>query len=175
MSTRNVVAHVAEHLAIQDLLNRFTTALNHRDWATIEGMFTRDATWELTQPELAAGVSCRFETAQGIAQGIASLVSPLEMLVQSNHSPVVEVHGNSATAISTMNECTLAPSAPGRMVAWGTYYDDILCEADGEWRFRARKYRFTWVDQLGSGGEVMTRFPRSTLAPGLNTTARTFG
>jgi hypothetical protein len=42
---------------------------------------------------------------------------------------------------------------------WGTYYDDIQLESDGEWRFRKRTFRFTTVDPSMSKGPVLARFP----------------
>ena len=32
-------------------------------------------------------------------------------------------------------------------------------KSDGEWRFKKRLYRFTWMDTEGSPGQVMTKFP----------------
>ena len=36
MSTANIHANPAAHLAILDLLNRYTDAVNQRDWKTLQ-------------------------------------------------------------------------------------------------------------------------------------------
>ena len=75
--------------------------------------------------------------------GIRGLVTPTELCVQSNHAVVIDVHGDRATATSTICEIVLPPGAAGVMTVWGTYYDDVVRGADGEWRFSQKKFRFT--------------------------------
>ena len=159
MSTRNIVENAANHLAIRDLLDRYTNAVNQRTWSVIETLFSRDAVWDAGGPEM-GDHAFRFEGAANIGHGIASLVSATELCVQSNHAVVVEIDGARATATSTINEMVLVKDAPGVMNNWGTYYDDIVRESAGEWRFRQRVFRFTWTDTSGPRGQVIARFPR---------------
>ena len=160
MSTKNVATHLSDHLAIHDLLNRYTNAINQRDWTAVEAAFALDGVWDAGGPELGENAYL-FKTSQAIAKGIADLVKPHELLVQSNHAPVIEVDGDSATATSTINEYALAAGTPAMMVLWGTYYDDIVREADGEWRFRKRTFRYSWLENAAPRGHVMARFPRA--------------
>jgi uncharacterized protein (TIGR02246 family) len=158
MSTRNVTENTLAHLAIRDLLDRYTDALNRRDWGALQTLFTADGVWDAGGPEMGAQ-AFRFETAAACAAGIAGLVSPAELCVQSNHAVVIEVRGDSASARTTVNELVLLPGAPGLMTIWGTYHDDLRREADGEWRFRERRFRYTWIDPAGAKGQVLARFP----------------
>jgi ketosteroid isomerase-like protein len=160
MSTRNVVDHLADHLAIRDLLDRYTDALNRRDWNTLQMLFCADGAWDAGGPEMGAQ-AFRFEGAEQCAQGIAGLVAPAELCVQSNHAVVIEVRGAAASARSTINELVLMKDAPGMMTVWGTYYDTLRREADGEWRFQERRFRFSWIDAGGPRGQVLARFPRA--------------
>ena len=87
------------------------------------------------------------------------MVEPLPLLVQSNHAPVVNVDGDRATATSTINEMVLAPGATQRTTIWGMYFDRIVKQADGEWRFKERRFRFAWVDAAGNAGQVIAQPP----------------
>ena len=158
MSTRNVKEHLADHLAIRDLLERYTNGVNQRDWAAVEAVFTADATWEVGGNDIPA-MNQSFSSAPAIAAGISSLVNPMSVLVQSNHAAVIEVNGNTATAVSTINEFGLPPGADNTMTLWGTYYDDIVRDRDGEWRFKRRKFRLSWLDMTGPKGQVIAKTP----------------
>ena len=41
MSSRNVASHADAHLAIRDLLDRYTNALNQRDWQALAALFAQ--------------------------------------------------------------------------------------------------------------------------------------
>lgn len=161
MSARNVVENLADHLAIRDLLDRYTDALNRRDWNTLQTLFCADGVWDAGGPEMGPQ-AFRFAGAAQCAQGIAALVAPAELCVQSNHAVVIEVRGAEASARSTINELVLMPAAPGMMTVWGMYHDTLRREADGEWRFRERCFRFSWVDTGGAKGQVLARFPKES-------------
>jgi hypothetical protein len=158
MSTRNVTENLIAHLAIQDLLNRYTNALNQRDWAALQSVFTEDGVWDCGGPQM-GDQAFLFSGAAGCANGIAGLLAHTECCVQSNHAIVIEVAGRDAKATSTMNEYVIPNGAATATSIWGTYYDEIQLESDGEWRFRKRTFRFTTVDPSMSKGPVLARFP----------------
>ena len=83
MDSRNVTAHLADHLAIRSLLDRYTDARNRRDWPALERAFCRDGSWEAGGPAMPA-MSYRFDGASACAKGIAGLVDPLPLCIQSN-------------------------------------------------------------------------------------------
>lgn len=158
MTTRNVTEHSADHLAIRSLLDRYTDAVNRRDWAAVERAFCADGVWDAGGPAMGA-MSHRFEGGRACAHGIAGLVDPLTVCIQSNHAPAIVVEGDRATATSTINEIVIAPGAPGRATIWGMYFDEIVRDVDGEWRFKVRKFRFAWIDGEGSTGQVIAQPP----------------
>jgi len=161
MSTANIHANPAAHLAILDLLNRYTDAVNQRDWKTLQDVFTADGVWDMGGP--AAGpMAMLFKGAQGIADGIGGSISTTELCVQTNHAPVIVVDGQRATARTTVNEL-VRPKGGGGVTIVGTYYDDILLGTDGEWRFKERRFRITYVDATTAvPGQVMASFPLKT-------------
>ena len=158
MSTRNVTDNLTAHLAIQDLLNRYTNAVNQRDWPALQAVFADDGVWDCGGPQM-GDQAYLFSGAAGCANGIAGLITPTECCVQSNHAIVIEVTGRQAMATSTINEFVIVNGIATATSIWGTYYDDIQLEADGEWRFRKRVFRFTTVDASASMGHVLAHFP----------------
>jgi ketosteroid isomerase-like protein len=158
MSTRNVTEHLADHLAIRSLLDRYTDALNRRDWVALEQVFADDAVWDAGGPSMGP-MARRFEGAVACARGISEMVEQLSLCIQSNHAPAIHVHADRATASSTINEVVLAPGADTRTTIWGMYFDEIVRGSDGEWRFKLRKFRFAWIDTTGNAGQVITQPP----------------
>lgn len=144
MSTANVVANLAAHLAILDLLNRYTDALNQRDWVELKNVFAIDGVWDMGGPD-AGPMAMRFQGAQQVADGIAAALSPSDTCVQANHAPVVKVDGKHATARSTIHEI-VRPKSGGYITILGTYHDDIVLCHDGEWRFQERRFRIAYWD-----------------------------
>src|SRR3954454_5461341 len=134
MSTRNVTDNLAAHVAIHDLLNRYTNAVNRRDWEALQAVFAADGIWDCGGPAMGEQ-AFMFHGAAGCATGIAGLLARAECCVQSNHAVVIEVSGREARATSTINEYVIVQDAEKATSIWGTYYDDIRLDADGEWRF----------------------------------------
>jgi len=159
MDSRNVTAHLADHLAIRSLLDRYTDAMNRRDWPALERTFCRDGSWEAGGPAMPA-MSYRFDGASACAKGIAGLVDPLSLCIQSNHAPSITIDGDRATATSTINELVIAPGASHRTTIWGMYFDEMARDVDGEWRFRSRLFRFAWIDAEAGPGQVIAQPPR---------------
>jgi hypothetical protein len=159
MSTSNVNAHLAAHLAILDLLNRYTDAVNQRDWQRLQNVFAANGVWDMGGPAVGP-MAMRFEGAKAITEGIAASIATTELCVQTNHAPVIEVDGRHATARSTINELVRPRSGAGMTIV-GTYYDDIVLGDDGEWRFKERRFRITYVDTTTLvPGQILASFPR---------------
>lgn len=157
-TTRNVVDHLADHLAIRSLLDRYTDGVNRRDWAAVERVFAADGVWDCGGPN-AGPMAFRFEGAKSVAQGIGGMVGATPLVIQSNHAPVIHVDGSRATATSTVNEIVLTPGATQGTAIWGMYFDEIEKQADGEWRFKLRKFRFAWVDGGANAGQILAQPP----------------
>jgi SnoaL-like domain len=122
MSTANVTNNLIDHMAIMDLLNRYTNAVNHREWTALEACFSTEGIWDMGGPAIGPG-AMYFEGAHNIATGIANAVNSAELCFQANHAPVIEVNGERATARSTIHE-TVRPIGGGGMVIFGIYYDE---------------------------------------------------
>ena len=163
MSTRNIKENFVDHLAIQSLLNRYTDAVNRRDWKALEDVFARNGIWDVGGPDCELpGMTFLFEGARNVVEGISKTVATTELCIQSNHALVIEIQGDRATARSTIQEIARPVGSDAGMMLWGTYYDDIIRDTDGEWRFQRRSFRYTCVDfPLTLSGKIITRFPRT--------------
>ena len=167
MSTSNIKGHLADHLAIQNLMNRYTDAINQRDWKALEDVFAGNGIWDVGGPDCELSSMCfLFEGMRNVVEGIAKTVSTTELCIQSNHAAVIEVQGERATARSTIQEIARPVGSDSGLTLWGTYYDDIIRDTDGEWRFLRRSFRYTYVDApLALPGKVITRFPPAGADP----------
>lgn len=113
-------------VAIQQVLNRYPQAVDERDWATFDRVFTADVTCDMTSVGL--GVTrdrdelvARFDA---IEHPVAHhLVNPVIDLVDADHATVT-----SKWLVVLADRTTLG----------GNYHDDLV-RADGQWRIRARR------------------------------------
>jgi hypothetical protein len=141
-------------------MDRYTDAVNQRDWQVVESLFSRDdGVWDVGGPSMGA-FSFYFTGARNVAEGIAKLVGTNNMCCQTNHATVIEVNGDRASARCTVNEVARSINGEVGVNLLGTYYDDIVREADGEWRFKTRSFRFTFIDTRPLIGQVVATFPR---------------
>ena len=148
------MAHLGAHVAIQDLLNRYTDAVNQRNWSELKNVFAPQGVWDMGGPAVGP-MALRFEGAQQVANGIASALGNAQMCVQSNHAAVIHVDGTRASARSTIQEI-VRPKAGGGLMILGTYHDDIVQCPDGEWRFQERRFRITYIDTTPLAGQTLS-------------------
>jgi SnoaL-like domain len=153
MSTKNVTGNLADHLAVRDLLDRYSDAINERDWVTLEQLFTAGGIWDLSTVD--EGSSQIFEGNRQVAEGIGGLVEGTQRVLQMNHAPVIQIEGPRATARSTMHEVSWMRDGSGAAL-FGTYHDDIVREADGEWRFAKRKFLMKYFEATQPTGHLVS-------------------
>ena len=141
-------------VAIINLVNRYTDAINRRDWATVSDVFAEDGIWDVGGPD--AGPFCfLFEGRGAVVSGIRGLVEGLEFLVQKSFAPVITVSGDRATASVTVEEESRAPGAIDGGHIFGMYTDHIRRDADGQWRFERREFRFIYMETRQYPGNVL--------------------
>lgn len=138
-------AVLADRLAILELINRYTQAVNHRDWVALQAVWESDAVWDAGGPDMGPQAYL-FRGAEACTQGIAALLAKTRICIQSNHAVTLDIDGDRASATSTINELVIGLDASTATTIWGTYYDDIARQADGSWRFARRRFRFSYID-----------------------------
>jgi hypothetical protein len=153
-----------DHIAIQDLIYRYSDAVNRADVVQFEGVFAPDALLE--SPSL----GLRYEGRAAI-RAFLEPMSAYDVVIQTPHCPVVDLTGaHAAQAITTIHEfiggkatldSTLGPSGTEyNFEQYGICYDD-LARIDRQWRFTHRLFVPIYVGTGRVTGDVLTA--RSTL------------
>jgi ketosteroid isomerase-like protein len=125
---------MGEWRAIQQQLNRYTDAVNRRDWAVFPKLYAGDAIWEGT-----GALTMRFEGLEAITRGFAGIIDPMSMFVQMNAPAVIDVRGDHASARSTIHELGDVPADGTRFELYGRYEDELV-RRDGAWLFSHRRF-----------------------------------
>jgi ketosteroid isomerase-like protein len=125
---------MSKHRQIQQQLNRYTDAVNRRDWTAFAAVYAEDAIWE-GQGDL----SMRFEGRDAITLGFVSIIEPMSMFVQMNAPAVIEIDGDRAKARSTIHELGDVPVEGTRFELYGRYEDELV-RHKGEWLFHHRRF-----------------------------------
>lgn len=161
MSTKNIRDNLIDHLAIRDLIDRYTIGVNLRDWDAVENVFSStDGTWDVGGPEMGE-FSYLFEGgAKNVVENMKKVIGSTDLCFQTNSAIVIEVNGDRATARCTIHELARPLDGNSGVNLRGIYYDDIVREKDGEWRFRKRSFRFVYLDTSKLPGNVIAPFSK---------------
>jgi ketosteroid isomerase-like protein len=147
-----------DEAAIRALSDRYTDAVNHRDWATYRDCWREDAVWELGPP-----VNQRKEGLDAIMEEVQRAVGAMDLFIQMPHaSTLLELDGDRATARSTLNEIgrilpesrDLLGGAEGVNIL-AIYTDQVVRGADRRWRFGRRSYRVALFSGQPPQGDVI--------------------
>jgi ketosteroid isomerase-like protein len=134
-----------DRLAIQDLIFRYSDAVTRGDYEQMATIFAPDAVWE--SPLL----GMHFDTAAAFIEMQIQGSGSLEVLIQTPHSPVIELEGDRRARVTTTIHERIrgvagdAASTLGDAGAelnvdqYGTYYDEVV-EVDGTWKFAHRLF-----------------------------------
>lgn len=143
----------AEEFAIRSLLERYTYAVNTRNWDLYRACWTDDAIWELGQP-----LNGRHEGIDAIMTEVTKTVESLELFIQMTHAiTVTELTDTTAKAVVTLNE--IGRPMPGSdfpfpgMFILALYFDDLI-KQDGVWKFTHRNYKVAYWDASPLKAEV---------------------
>jgi SnoaL-like domain len=130
--------------AILDLIYRYSDAVTRADFEQMTTVFAPDAVWESPLLEL------RFESARAFIDFQMEGAERAEVLVQTPHSPVIELLGaERAKATTTIHEFFRGTasnvSAYGdagselNVDQYGIYHDE-LAKLEGGWKFTRRRF-----------------------------------
>jgi ketosteroid isomerase-like protein len=145
-----------DELAIRSLADRYTDAVNHRDWDAYAACWTQDGVWDLGPP-----VNQRKEGLPAILEEVTRAVGGMDLFIQMTHAiTVLEVQGDRALARATLNEIgrikpenrDLLGGAEGMFIL--AIYTDELRRVDGGWRYAKRTYQVALFDGRAPEGLV---------------------
>src|SRR5262245_45992906 len=138
MSAKPVDGEVRQEVA--DLLIRYATALDRRDWALLRSCFTDDCVADY------GGVG-RWSGADEITEWMRKTHDPLGHSLHRITNQAVAASGDSVTARSYVDVIVLGPDNARGAQACG-YYDDVVVKTKDGWKIARRTYTMVRMKAL---------------------------
>ncbi len=143
MDDRDVtVRELADRIAIDDLLIRYSTATDTRDWSLLDTCFTRDAHLDYTA---SGGIEGSYPEVRG---WLERALAPFAVTVHYVTNSAVELDGDRATARTALYNPMGFKNPDGSLHVFtiGAYYvDELVRTADG-WRIAKRVEEAAFLD-----------------------------
>ncbi len=137
--TVDPIRDLADRLAIGDLLTRYATAVDRRDWDLYRTVFTSDAEIDYTSAGGIAG------TVDEVVEFLDSALSGFEMTQHLVSNVDTSVEGDTARVTAMFNN-PMRPSDGDTWFTGGWYHHDLVRTADG-WRSRKLREESAWFDR----------------------------
>lgn len=131
-----------DRAAISDVVNRYATGIDRRDWVLYRSCFADEAVFDFVSW---SGGEPRHLRADDWVLGVQGGLSGFDATqhISSNH--VHQIDGDSATCVSYMNALHyIVEDGNRQMQAIGGYYTNDFKRIAGEWRIVACKLTVTW-------------------------------
>src|SRR5256885_11068571 len=134
-----------DRFAIRERIDLYIDLLNHRDWANYGDTLTEDAVWSCSAP-----FNQRIESRAAMVEMVSTVQQyQYGFVFQMGHGVVIdEIKGNRARSHHTLHIVS------DHMCYLGIYYDELLKQADGIWRFKRRDFQITYFDDKPLPGTV---------------------
>lgn len=142
MNAEQDLRELADRAKIEDLLVRYCTAIDHRDYGLLDRCFTDDA--ELDYSAL-NGPADAYDKVRAWLE--ASLVH-LDAMQHSISNTVYRIDGDRATTRTQFRNPNVMrrPDGSLHLFTVGGYYDDELVRTADGWKIRRRVEVFTYLD-----------------------------
>ena len=128
---------IADRVAIEALRGEYSDALMMHDYDRLASLFTEDGAIRMPHvPAEAVGP-------EEIREAVERLQSLWEYFVQTMHSGVIELDGDTAAGRTYLSE--LMHGHEGSNLNYGIYHDRYQRTAEG-WKFAERVYELQYVD-----------------------------
>jgi 3-phenylpropionate/cinnamic acid dioxygenase small subunit len=151
--TSEQVQLLIDRLEIDDLLTRYTVALDTRQWDLLATVFTPDATIDYTSSE---GIKGQFpEIATWLEQALTPFTAT-QHLLGNRHIELDGDHGTGRTYFFNPNTLTDGAGA-ATMFFVGGFYLDKFVRAEAGWRIADRYEQTTWVKSDEALGSIVSR------------------
>jgi hypothetical protein len=138
-----------DKLAITELVQRWSDALNRNRWDELEATLAPDAVWDLVKP-----FPIRIEGARAIRDTIEERCAPLDLLFQVSLGTVVsDIDASRARATTMVQELARQPETFSFLMR-GIYYDELV-KIDGAWRFATRRFQGVHLDPTPIEGKLL--------------------
>ncbi len=125
---------ISDRIEIDDLLVRYATAIDTKDWSLLDSCFTPDAQLDYTSAGGIAGVYPE------VRQWLEKALAPFPMTVHALSNATVALEGDEARARTFVLNPRGFPKPDGSLHLFtvGAYYNDRLVRTEAGWRIRER-------------------------------------
>ncbi len=125
---------ISDRIQINDLLIRYTTAIDNKDYKLLDTCFTPDAEVDYTT---SGGTKGRYPE---VREWLEKALAPFPMTVHFISNSVVEISGDEATAKTCVINPMGFPKEDGSLHIFtvGAYYIDKLVRSDDGWKIASR-------------------------------------
>jgi len=140
--TNQQVQLLIDRLEIDDLLTRYTVALDTRQWDLLDTVFTPAATIDYTSSE---GIKGRFPEIKVWLEKALTTFTSCQHLLGNRQIELDGDHGTGRTYFFNPNTLTDGAGAATMLFVGGFYLDKFVRTAEG-WRIEDRFELTTWVN-----------------------------
>ena len=134
---------ISDRLEIQDLLARYTDAIDRRDWDALDQIFTEDAWIDYSAVGGAAG---RLTEIKKFLDDSFKLFASTQHLVGSS---VVDIAGDEATARTIChNPMVFKGGKDPQLLVCGVWYRDRLVRTADGWRIAERVEESSYMKEI---------------------------
>jgi uncharacterized protein (TIGR02246 family) len=136
---------MTDHDEIRNLIGRYAHAADAQSADDYASLYVEDGS--LTENGIT--VTPR-ERIRALVEYAGSLAAGQPQPSGTKHlqlNTVIDVHGDTASAVTDLVAVTLDPEQGFRIRGCGTYTDEIVRDHDGRWRFKSRTV--TWFKNAG--------------------------
>ena len=126
---------ISDRLEIQDLMVRYSHAVDTMDWDLLDGVFTEDAVIDYTAMGGTRGTL--KETKEFLSSVMPTFPAFQHLIANSS----ITVDGDTATGRTMCHNPMVLPGEddqPGAVMFCGLWYLDRFVRVDGGWRIRER-------------------------------------
>ena len=135
-----MAASVEDRLALRELADRYARAVDRRDWALAERLFTGDC--------VLVGPGYELVGRDAILAGLRR-IDRYDATQHSVHNQLVEVTGDRATGETYCTAHHLYQrGGRRRKLSWGIRYQDRCAREAGAWRYERRELLLDWAQDL---------------------------
>ena len=141
---------LSDRLEIVDLLHRYATGLDSRDWELLASVFTDDGVADYSSLEL--GVNDGPDAIVDLCRNALSGLDATQHIISNE---VIEIDGDRARSRCYFQAQHVFRGAPGgdNFIVAGTYEDELVRTQAG-WRIERRALIPTWFEGNASVGEA---------------------
>lgn len=130
---------VADRLAIDDLITRYSTALDDRDFDLLDTVFTAGADLDYEEVGGFRGDRAAFKA------WMAEVAPYFDMWLHHATNRAITVEGDTARAVTYLLNPVVLKGRPGVLLEGGRYHDRLERTPEG-WRITARREEPLWHD-----------------------------